>query len=142
MKKLIPLTLLLSIFMLMGCQNGNNQSNNQSNSGSGSGSQSGTSEDIDPQTGASKNYKGVGTIFKEVLGYNTKDASIFEDGNDRYVIYDGQASKEGEQVFAARKATKVNGEWVYGEKHIILRPDANGWDSVIANPSIVKGSFS
>lgn len=143
MKKILPLTLLLSAFMLLGCQSGNNPSgSNDSSKSDGSSHNSSSSEDIDPVTGDPKNYKGTGTIFEEYLGYNTKDASIFEDGNDRYVIYDGQASKEGEQVFAARKATKVNGKWEYGQKSIILRPTADGWDSMIANPSIVKGEFN
>ncbi len=94
------------------------------------------------EDGESKGLKGTGTVFDEVLGFNTKDASVFEDGETRYVVYASSESKNGKQVFAARKATKVDNQWVYQEKHVVFKGSENGWDKNIFNPSILKGQFS
>lgn len=96
----------------------------------------------EPTSGESKNKKGIGTIFDEYLGYNTKDATVFEEEDARYVIYDGQKEKEGKQIFVSRKAVKEGNQWVYGEKHLVLEGSENGWDINISNPSVVKGSFA
>ena len=134
-KKLLFFTALaFSALAITSCHSSNNN-NKESSSNPGG-------DDYRPyEDGDSKNLKGTGTIFNEVLGYNTKDASIFEENNERYVVYASNEEAEGAQVFAARKATKVDGKWVYQEKHIILR-GSEGWDQRIYNPSILKGSFA
>lgn len=93
------------------------------------------------EQGEEKAILGTGLMFKESLGFNTKDASIFDSENERYVIYDANEERKGEQVFAARKATLVEGKWEYGEKHIILKAGTT-WDKYIYQPSVVKGEFS
>ena len=94
------------------------------------------------ESGPEKAIKGTGTIFNESLGFNTKDASIFEENGVRYVVYVSNEVSEGDQVFAARKGVLENGTWVYGKKHIVLRGDAESWDMNIYNPSVIKGEFS
>ena len=94
------------------------------------------------ERGEKKALKGTGTIFNEALGFNTKDASTFEEDGVRYVIYATNESSQGKQVFAARKATKVNDKWVYQKKNIIFKGDSEGWDKNIFNPSVVKGEFA
>ena len=96
------------------------------------------------EDGEAKTLKGAGTIFNEVLGYNTKDASIIQLGEERYVVYASNETEQGAQVFAARKGTLVEGKWVYGEKHIVLKgqEDTEKWDYNIYNPSVMKGTFS
>lgn len=120
---------LMSVSALVACNK--NKENNSSDSGP-----------KPYETGEKKNLKGTGTIFNEVIGYNTKDASIFEDGDARYVVYASNETEKGAQVFAARKATKVDGKWVYGDKSIILKGEENSWDQRIYNPSILKGQYS
>lgn len=121
-KKILFITTLMSVVALVACNRG---------------------PSIPPyENGEDKALKGTGTIFNEVLGFNTKDGSIFEDGDTRYVVYASNESKEGKQVFAARKATKVDGSWIYQEKHIILKGSEEGWDKNIFNPSILKGQFT
>jgi len=95
------------------------------------------------EKGDKKDVNGTGLMFFETVGFNTKDATVFEENNERYVIYAGQEEAKGEQVFAARKATLVDGAWKYGEKHIIFKGNTaeNSWDQHIAQPSVVKGSF-
>lgn len=93
------------------------------------------------EDGESKVLKGKGTIFNEVLGFNTKDASVIEENGVRYIVYASNETKQGNQVFAARKATKVENKWVYQEKHIVLSGNEDGWDKNIFNPSILKGQF-
>ena len=120
---------LLTVTALSACK-GNNKKSNSSG------------DDYRPyEDGERKNYKGTGAIFEEVLGYNTKDAAIFQDGEERYIIYASNEEAQGDQVFAARKATKVEGKWVYQKKNIILK-GSEGWDKNIFNPSIVKGEFT
>lgn len=93
------------------------------------------------EKGTAKTLKGTGTIFNEVLGFNTKDASIFEEDGVRYVFYETNETKNGEKVFAARKGELKNDEWVYGKKHIILRGDSESWDINIYKPAVIKGEF-
>lgn len=107
-------------------------------SSSGSGSSS-SSIPFDP---VEKDYKGTGTLFKEYLGFNTKDAAVIEENGERYVVYASNEQYQAEQVFAARKATKTDGIWVYGDKKIVLRGNSSSWDKNIYNPSIMKGTFS
>ena len=132
MKKLLFIvTTLLSVALVTGC----NKNKNSSNTSSG--------DDYHPyEDGEAKNLKGIGTIFNEVVGYNTKDASIFQDGNERYVVYASNEEAKGEQVFAARKATLVDGKWAYEKKNIILAGKSDGWDKYIYNPSVIKGEFA
>ena len=122
---------LLTVSMLTAC----NKNSNKSNGSKGD-------DDRPYENGEKKNNKGVGTIFDEVLGYNTKDASIFQDGNERYIVYASNETEKGDQVFAARKATLSEGKWVYNKKNIVLRGNENGWDKNIFNPSIIKGEFA
>ena len=97
----------------------------------------------DYEDGEAKAQDGVGTIFNEVVGYNTKDATIFEESGTRYVIYGSNETAKGDPVFAARSASKdEDGNWVYGEKHIVLRGAESSWDVNISNPSVIKGSFA
>lgn len=133
MKKSIFLfTSLIGVLALTGC-NKNKQTSSSTS----------TNDDNRPyEQGDPKTLKGTGTIFNEVLGYNTKDASIFQDGNERYVVYASNEEEKGPQVFAARKATLVDSKWVYEKKHIILKADANSWDKNIYNPSVIKGEFA
>ena len=104
------------------------------------------SEDTRPdyEKGDPKAEDGVGLMFSETIGFNTKDATVFqEDENTRYVIYASNETAKGEQVFAARKAEKGADGWNYGEKHIILRgaEDEETWDHYIYQPSVIKGQF-
>ena len=39
------------------------------------------------EQGEEKAILGTGLMFKESLGFNTKDASIFDSENERYVIW-------------------------------------------------------
>lgn len=118
-KKLYPLTLAL-VFLLGAC-----------------GSSTPAYE-----KGPAKTIKGTGVLFHETLGFNTKDASIFEEDGVRYVFYETNETKNGEAVFAARKAELKNDKWVYGKKHIILRGSEDSWDINIYKPTVVKGEFA
>ena len=101
----------------------------------------GTSKPIYEQ-GDSKAIKGTGSLFHETVGFNTKDASIFEEDGTRYIVYASNEVSKGNQVFAARKATlSSDGTWVYSKKNIVLRGDEESWDVYIYNPSIIKGEF-
>ena len=121
-KKLLALVALFSIGALVACHKEN---------------------DYRPyEDGEAKNKKGFGTIFDEVIGYNTKDAAVIQEGEERYVVYASNEIAQGKQVFAARKATLVDGKWQYGAKNIVLRGNESSWDKNIYNPSIIKGNFS
>lgn len=131
-KKLLTFITLISLTSLLACtkHNGGNTS-------------SGDDDDNRPyEQGEAKNNKGFGTLFNEVLGYNTKDASVIQDGNERYITYASNETEKGAQVFAARKATLENGKWSYGAKKIVFRPTESGWDQRISNPAVVKGTFN
>ena len=129
--------LIASALLLAGCGDVSSESSTPSGSDTPT-----TSVDTRPdyEKGEQKEVLGTGLMFTESLGYNTKDASIFDEGNVRYVVYDSNEVSKGEQVFAARKATKVDGKWVYQEKHVILKGGTT-WDKYIYQPSVVKGSF-
>lgn len=125
-KKLLALVALFSIGALVACHKTPEKEN-----------------DYRPyEDGEAKNKKGFGTIFDEVIGYNTKDAAVIQDGEERYVVYASNETAQGKQVFAARKATLVDGKWQYGAKNIVLRGNESSWDKNIYNPSIIKGNFS
>ena len=47
------------------------------------------------EQGEEKAILGTGLMFKESLGFNTKDASIFDSENERYVIYDANEERKG-----------------------------------------------
>ena len=96
------------------------------------------------EQGDKKAEDGVGLMFSETIGFNTKDATVFDENeNTRYVVYASNETAKGKQVFAARKATKVEGSWKYQEKHVIFRAsqDENAWDQAIFQPSVIKGEF-
>ena len=95
------------------------------------------------EQGDKKAVNGAGLLFFETMGFNTKDASIFEENNERYIVYAGQEEAKGAQVFAARKGTLKDGAWVYGEKKVILKGATgdSAWDKFIYQPSVVKGTF-
>lgn len=95
----------------------------------------------DYEAGDKKDVLGTGLMFTETLGYNTRNASVFEENNERYVIYEGNETKKGDQVIAARKATLVDGSWKYWEKHIVLK-GSDSWDKYVSQPSVVKGIFN
>ena len=106
----------------------------------------GGEEDTRPEyeKGEKKAEDGVGLMFSEAVGFNTKDATVFEeDENTRYIIYASNETAKGKQVFAARRATKSGEEWSYGEKHVIFRgnPNEEAWDQSIMQPSVIKGEF-
>jgi hypothetical protein len=63
-KKLLALVALFSIGALVACHKTPEKEN-----------------DYRPyEDGEAKNKKGFGTIFDEVIGYNTKDAAVIQDG--------------------------------------------------------------
>lgn len=133
-KKLLTFITLISLTTLLAC--GKNHGNGGNSSGN-------DDDGYRPyEDGEAKNNKGFGTLFNEVLGYNTKDAAVIQDGNERYVVYASNETEKGAQVFAARKATLENGKWSYGAKKIVFRGNESGWDKSIFNPSIVKGIFA
>ncbi len=88
--------------------------------------------------------KGTGVIFDEEQGYNTNNATVFEENGTRYVVYSGNLTKNtNDTCIAARSATKdANGNWVYSERHNILLPNADGWDQNIGDPSVIAGTFT
>ncbi len=134
-KKLLTFITLISLTTLMACTRTHNNTSG--------GSSGGGDDSYRPyEDGEAKNNKGFGTLFNEVIGYNTKDAAVIQDGNERYVVYASNETERGKQVFAARKATLENGKWSYGAKKIVLRGNESGWDKNIFNPSIIKGSFA
>ena len=136
-KALVTVLALLSVGLLVGCKFKNNNNN------SSGGNSSGGSDDYRPyEDGEAKNNNGTGTLFNEVVGYNTQDAAVIEDEGVRYVVYASNETEKGKQVFAARKATREGDKWVYGAKNIVLRGNESGWDKSIFNPSIIKGSFA
>ena len=115
--------------------------------GGGQGGEGGGEIDTRPdyEKGDKKAEDGSGLMFFETVGYNTKDATVFEeDENNRYIIYASNETAKGKQVFAARKATKENDVWTYGEKHIVLRgaEGDDAWDKAIYQPSVIKGLFN
>lgn len=148
LNKALFLLILTSAVGLSGC--GKKDKKNPSGQGeqTPSGEQGG--EQGDNQTpayeiGDKKAEDGTGLMFSEVIGFNTKDASVIqEDENTRYVVYASNETAKGKQVFAARKAIKENNKWNYQEKHVILRPsiDEEAWDQAIFQPSVVKGKFN
>ncbi|MCI6788503.1 MAG: hypothetical protein MR606_01410 [Mollicutes bacterium] len=94
------------------------------------------------ELGDKKDVMGSGLLFSETIGFNTKDATIFEENNERFIIYDANEVSKGNQVFAIRKGVKENNKWVYKEKKIIFKGNEEGWDKYIYQPSIVKGKFT
>lgn len=96
------------------------------------------------EIGDAKAVNGTGLLFSETVGFNCKDASVFEENGERYVIYATSETAKGKQVFAARKATLSGGKWVYGPKNIIFRgsTEEEAWDAYIFQPSVVKGEFT
>ena len=109
--------------------------------GGGQGGEGGGEIDTRPdyEKGDKKAEDGSGLMFFETVGYNTKDATVFEeDENNRYIIYASNETAKGKQVFAARKATKENDVWTYGEKHIVLRgaEGDDAWDKFINQVSL------
>lgn len=89
-----------------------------------------------------KEEKGLGLLFSESLGYNTKDAAVIEEEGERYIVYVSNETSKGKQVFAARKGTKDGNKWVYGEKKIVFSGNESSWDKNIYNPAIIKGNFT
>ena len=151
MKKIHLSCLFLSLFLLVSCNNSSNTNSSDTNTNTGTNTNTtspstGTSTGGDDlpiyEQGEQKDVNGTGLLFKESLGFNTKDASVFDENGERYVIYASQEEAKGKQVFAARKGVNNNGEWEYGEKHIVFRGSENSWDNYIYQPSIVKGTFS
>lgn len=142
MKK-ITLVMLLAAGLLTASCNKQSSSNSGNNTNSDTTNTGSTDVPVYEQ-GDAKEVNGEGLLFAETVGFNTKDASVFEEKGERYIVYAGQEEARGNQVFAARKATLVDGVWKYGEKHIVLRGSSEdeAWDSYIYNPSVVKGSFA
>lgn len=124
MNKKVLFLSLLAIATLVGCNKKNDNGGEKPNY---------------PQV--NKSNKGTGALFDEYLGFNTKDAAVIEEGDTRYIVYASNEDYKGSPVFAARKATKVDGVWSYGEKKIILK-GSDSWDLNILNPSMIKGSFA
>ena len=152
MKKTIKSLFLLTVlplFAITGCKSkepaqpgGDTPSGDPSGGGQGGGGDIDTTPEY--EKGEKKAVEGSGLMFQETVGFNTKDATVFDlDENTRYVIYASNEVAKGPQVFAARKATKADGVWTYGEKHIILRgaTGEDAWDKAIYQPSVIKGSF-
>ena len=115
--------------------------------GEGGEGEGGGEQDTRPdyEKGDKKAEDGVGLMFSETIGFNTKDATVLEENEStRYIIYASKETAKGKQVFAARKATKESGEWKYSEKHIVFRgnADEDAWDQAIFQPSVIKGVFS
>lgn len=91
--------------------------------------------------GEDKIVKGTGLLFSEPLGYNSKNGTIFEENNERYIVYVTNETKfENDNVFAIRKGQLNEGKWTYGDRKIILKPGSNR-DKNIDNPTIIKGSY-
>ena len=158
-KKSLFLLSIVALVGLVGCKGKNKQNTpsggeeQQQPSGGGEGEGQGgegqgggggqTDTTPEYEKGDKKAVDGVGLMFEETVGFNTKDATVFEeDENTRYIIYASNETAKGAQVFAARKAVKEAGEWKYGEKHIIFRgAEGEAWDKAISQPSVIKGEF-
>ena len=160
-KKSLFLLSIVALVGLVGCKGKNKQNNpsggegQQQPSGGGEGEgqggegqgSGGGQTDTTPEyeKGDKKAEDGTGLMFFETVGFNSKDATVFEEGeNTRYIIYASNETAKGKQVFAARKATKADGVWTYGEKHIVFRGASgeDAWDKAIYQPSVIKGVFN
>ena len=149
-KKSLFLLSIVALVGLVGCKGKNKQNTpsggegQQQPSGGGEGEGQGgegqgggggqTDTTPEYEKGDKKAVDGVGLMFEETVGFNTKDATVFdEDENTRYVIYASNEVARGKQVFAARKATKEAGAWKYGEKHIIFKASEgeDAWDKAV-----------
>ena len=99
-----------------------------------------------PSTGTEKTQYGDPAIFDEYLGYYTSEASVVqaEDGT-RYVFYTSNETEYiQENVIAMRVGTRgSDGGSTYGDKQIVLRATAGGWDAYnLGAPDVVEGSFA
>ncbi len=99
----------------------------------------------DPPSGKTEPL-GTDYIFREEAGFYAYAPSLMQtDSTTRYVYYTTNNEKENalSDVIAVRKGTLHDGEYVYGDRQIVLTPTENQWDSQrVTCPSVINGSFS
>ena len=88
-----------------------------------------------------------GQMFYEPDGaqiYNYCPSYFYEDENTAYVYYcSNQYDHNVTDYVAFRKGEKINGEWYWSEKQLVLGPTENTWDSRhTCDPAVIKGEFS
>lgn len=92
-----------------------------------------------------KPITGIEPIFKESLGYYNEFPSVIRVSNTlQYVYYTRNTVKYDNTTdsIAVRKASLVDGEWVYSEPKTVLLPSSEGWDSKhVFSPDVIKGVF-
>ena len=89
-----------------------------------------------------KTAHGTGALFTEFEGYSAFDAKVFEEDGVRYLTYmSNPVQQMDSNAVYVRKGTKVDGKWVYGEKHLAVSPSESGWDKKITAPTVVTGEF-
>ena len=95
--------LIASALLLAGCGDVSSESSTPSGSDTPT-----TSVDTRPdyEKGEQKEVLGTGLMFTESLGYNTKDASIFDEGNVRYVVYDSNEVSKVNKYLQQEKPLK------------------------------------
>ncbi len=148
------LTVLASAMLLASCGGNNNPavsssekpadtSSAVSSKDEGSSEAKTSADDSQPVEEKYNVAHGTGALFAEKEGFYAREASVFEEGGKRYVIYSTNETKGVDKVsFALREGNKgADGKWTYGEKKTILSASDTGWDKTIAAPSVVKGNF-
>lgn len=91
-----------------------------------------------------KKADGINMLWADQVGYLSRAATSFDEGDTRYVIYETNSKKNNEEiVFALKTAKKVNDVWIYSKsRSVILEPSSTGWDKFIFSPSVIKGDFA
>lgn len=141
MKKTLSL-IFVSLLVCLGfsaCGGGGNTDSSSSLSSSDGG------EEIVIPTGYVKESDSGQMFFEDEFAriYNYCSSIFYEDDSTAYAYYcsnkdDGNIT----DYIAFRKGVKINGEWYWSEKQLVLSPTENTWDSRhTCDPAVIKGEF-
>ena len=76
--------------------------------------------------------------------YNYCPSYFYEDENTAYVYYcSNQYNRNITDYVAFRKGIKIDNEWYWSEKQLVLGPTEKTWDSRhTCDPAVIKGEFN
>lgn len=89
-----------------------------------------------------KTPSGINPIWIDEVGYLSKAATVIQEDNARYVIYETNEKINDETIsFALKIGHYENDAWEYSDREIILKSSDSSWDKYIFSPSVIKGEF-
>lgn len=89
-----------------------------------------------------KTPSGINPIWIDEVGYLSKAATVIQEDNARYVIYETNEKINDETIsFALKIGHYENDAWEYSNREIILKGSDSSWDKYIFSPSVIKGEF-